>query len=302
MLGPILAAVAALFHAIYSLSIKFGFQKRDGQQELPALAMTFWLNVGVAILSLFFLPLAKVSIAVMWLDVLPVGIAHFIGTNLLVLGLKHGQASVVGPLLGTKVFFAAIASVFIAKEALGGTIWIAVVIAVPVLALVSYTDGERLTLKSIFRVSSLYTIGSAFSFGMTDGFSRLAWLKHQDRIGVFLCVNIMVGLFSLLLLVKLKRREVVGHDRQTWLTLGWIVCINTAVMTVFFYALTLAKNIAVANIIFSSRTVLIIPLSLLADRILKKPMDAMTTKTFWIRLAGSLLLMTTIGLSIFSMR
>jgi hypothetical protein len=74
------------------------------------------------------------------------------------------------------------------------------------------------------------------------------------------------------------------------------------VLFVFFYALTSAQNIAVTNIIFSTRTVIIIPMTLLADKLLRNKMDDLSPKTFWVRLAGALILMITIGLSIYSMK
>ena len=69
-------------------------------------------------------------------------------------------------------------------------------------------------------------------------------------------------------------------------------------MIASIYALTMKENIAVTNIVYASRSVMIIPMVFLVDKFIQEKIDGMTKKTFSIRLIGSIVLLSCIVFSL----
>jgi hypothetical protein len=80
----------------------------------------------------------------------------------------------------------------------------------------------------------------------------------------------------------------------------WIVLVNLLTLFLFFVALTKTANIAVVNILYSSRAALIVPLAYSAALLIRLHIDKMTRRTFMMRLAGGILMFAAICVAVWS--
>ncbi len=295
-LGYILALAAAACHAVFSLSIKLSF----GGKDLPVRVFLFWVNVGVGLICCAAWPwisLEKIDLAYIGYYIMPPTLTYLVGVYAMVAGFKHGQASVAGPLLGTKIFFAAAASSLVLGLHPKTQVWVMVALAVPAVGLITWQQHEAVSLRTVFRPSNLATLLAAACYGFCDAFMVRAVRVHGDaevaKITVFVVLQTVIGLSSFVFLIGIPIRSLVKLDARTVRMMCWIVLINLMVLLLIFFALALA-DVAVVNILFSSRTMLIIPLAVFAEWALRKPIDQMTRKTFVVRLAGSLILIVAI--------
>jgi hypothetical protein len=173
-------------------------------------------------------------------------------------------------------------------------LWATVVNLVPALVLDNYREGEALSLSPIFKGSSLLTIDAACCYNITNALYRSAYLEHNDRIVIFLYGNILHVIFPLTLFTFLKKKSWKQIDKKMSFGISWAIFINAVMMTASIFALKTHKNIAVTNIIYSSCSIIIIPMALMADHIFHHRMGNMTTNTFWVRLAESFILLCVI--------
>lgn len=235
---------------------------------------------------------------VMW-PILCGGI-FFLGQILTFRAIAAGDVSVSTPLMGTKVLFVALFTVFIARTDLPGSWWLACLLASTGIALISY--DRHGTHQGIWR-AVLWSLAAAAVFALTDLLVQLG----VPRVGYPRFAPIMFGTMGILSLGYLpavfRNSSSTAHGGEGsssgkrltyWLMAGAVVL---ALQSLAMYsAIGLYGSAALTNILYGSRCLWSVLLAWLLATLFHREAGVSPHRVMGRRLIGAILLVSAMAL------
>jgi len=226
------------------------------------------------------------------------GTAFFAGQLCNFLALRHGDVSVVTPLMGTKVTFVALLGLALFRVALTPPQILAACLTTLGVLVMGVTDRRP---GSRGGVGTLFALGSGFHFALCDTFIQ-QWAGGAD---LFTFMPLLFGTVAVESAMLLPWHG--GAWRQTprpaWPWLGTAALLTAVQAVIITSTIAWSHDATGVNVVYSLRGVIGLALVWFIGRQLgnHERRDAGGRAMFW-RLTGSLLLLTAVVLAVLGSR
>lgn len=224
------------------------------------------------------------------------GFLLYIGNWLALLGVHRGDVSIVTPVLGTKVVFVAIATVFLTNVHVPASLWIAAILT-PVGILVLGARDMHANKSAIWQTIG-FALASAACFSLFD----VLVFRWAREFGAFAFVSLSSAVMAvpaasrLLLYPELWRD--LSKASRSWLGLGGFSMGFQA--SLLGLALAFAAQATQVNVVYASRGLWSIVLVWLLGHWFRLEEKSQKPGVFAWRLAGAIILTSAIVLAIVS--
>ncbi len=286
----LLPAAAAAIYALGSIAVKRSLKEgvRMGQS----------FHLANLVLGALFLPLALIGWREARWDELwrpaTMGTVFFVGHLLTFVAIRRGDVSLVTPLMGTKVVFVAVGTVFLAGRMPSGPLWVAAcltAVGIFTMGLGDLRGGANLA----FTV--LATLASALFFGLCDVIVS-AWAGDFGAMPFLAVGSVTVSLWTMATWLVQGRPRFFPRGPGTRWSWAGALCIVAQAM-VLGIALALFRDDATGiNIVYASRGLWVLVLVAGLGGFLGNSEHRESGRAFLWRVAGTLLLTAAIVIAV----
>lgn len=186
---------AGFGYAVAALALKRG---TEGAGPWRISFVGNWVQ-AVLFSALWFVPSAVPASTANVLHAITTGVIFFVGQIFTFLALTRGDVSVATPVLGSKVIFVALFSVWMGSERIDGAMWLAVLLTAVATALLSGGGGHGNAQSGALLRSLLYGFISAAAYAFGDIFQQ-AWIPLWNFPHYLATVCLTIAVLSLTLL------------------------------------------------------------------------------------------------------
>ena len=277
-------------------SLAFMLMKRALAEGMDTWRTAIAFNVAAALIVSPLLVFARTpGIGAAWYQPVIAGCLFFGGTFFWVQAINHGDVSLVGPLMGTKVLLVAFFTVILLGQPVEPVLWFsAVLVAVALAFLRGFGRGHH----QHFWITVLLAMCGAVFYGLCD-ICFQAW-AHRWGFGLFIpSVLVVVATFSVLASFCLSRNTSPPVAAWKWLVAGCVF--NGLQITGMAISLSQFRhdNAATAiNIVYNSRSISTVLLVWLVGHWFGNTERAQGPVVMTARAVGAALLITAIALTL----
>lgn len=282
-----LSALAAFGYALAAI-----FSKQALAEGCGILRLSFIINLAFVPVFACMLINAQ-SEAIPWQrlhEPVLTGLLFFIGQIFTFAAIRMGDVSLQTPIMGTKVVFVVCIAMLLGTEQVTAQLLLAALLAMLAIVLLGFSGGgaKRVGLTmSLALASSLFFAGSDT---MVGAFGAAFGLPS------FLFIAMLVNSLLSFMLIPFFNGSLRAISRTAW---PWVLLASLMMglqALLLNYTLARYQNVAAINVIYSSRGLWSVFLTLPVALLLHLPRERLTAGMLWQRSSGALLLCIAIGI------
>lgn len=283
----IFAAMAAIGYSMAAI-----FSKQALAQGCGILRLSFVINL-VFVPVFAFLLINAPSEPIPWGQVYqPVltGLLFFLGQIFTFSAIRMGDVSLQTPVMGTKVVFVVLIALCLGTEQVSLQLILASLCSMIAVALLGFSGGGAKRVGLTLFLALLSALFFAGSDTMVGAYGSAFGVPH------FLFITMLVNFLLSFLLLPFFNGSLRQITRQSWLWVGLAAIMMALQALLMNYTIARYQNVAVSNILYSSRGLWSVVLALPVALLFKLPRERLTARMIWQRGTGALLLSIAIGI------
>lgn len=279
------SALAALGYAVAA-----SFSKRALGQGAGVLRLAFvanWLFLPVFALFLigkeFTFPLSQLGYPLL------TGLFFFLGQIFTFAAIRLGDVSLQTPVMGTKAVFVVVIALILGTESITKPMLLAAVLSMLGVALLGFSGGGA---KRVGMTLGLALLSSLF-FATSD--TMMGFYGSQFSAPVYMFIAMIANaLLSLILLPFFQGPlRAIPKPAWTWMVLAGLLMAGQALLLA--YTITRYQNVAVVNVIYSTRGLWSVLIGVLLVHYLGSPVTHGVRRIVLLRLSGAALMCAAIA-------
>jgi uncharacterized membrane protein len=291
----IVGVSSGLSHSIYSAISKSLLKHRIREPFL------FFLYISVlqAFITPFLWLFVKPAVPPVsgWTPLLLAGITGVIAFLFLYMALSSGDASIVMPIMGSKVIFAGFLAIFMLNEKHTWAIYGAAILVAISIGILSYSPAT--SRKSQFSGRPVFLmILCSIVFAFTDNYITRS-LKYIDSYNFMVYYNLIIGICALGIIPYVKKKKVtlLLPSKDLWWSLisALFLIVATLLLTILF---KIADGVVIPNILVATRGIFIVIISAVLSQRGSTLLETQTGKIYFLRFVASSLIILSIWITL----